>query len=175
VAEPSDLARLNEREKQALRLFFAGLEAKEIAREFSISPNTVNQHLRDARRFLASHEVPIPNCTIEYPRYRRSYPAKWEGLNGASRIYTGHKCSGMRAYRSKAKRSASNATGMESRSKHMRLNASTELGRGTSLEMSKGAPCTDMTPNEPRDYYRARWTFIRLRSPRILFVVRFSY
>jgi len=154
VAEPSDLARLNEREKQALRLFFAGLEAKEIARELSISPNTVNQHLRDARRFLASHA--IPNCTIEYTRYRRSYPTNWEGLNGASRIYTGHKCSGMGAYRSKAKRSASNTTGMESRSKHIRLNASTELGRGTSLEMSK------------RDYYRARWTFIRLRSPRII-------
>jgi hypothetical protein len=69
----------------------------------------------------------------EYSRYRQSYPAKWEGLNGASRIYTGYKYSGMGAYRSKAKRSASNATWMGSRSEHMRLNASTDLGRGTSL------------------------------------------
>jgi hypothetical protein len=35
-----------------LRLYYQGLEAKEIARELSISPNTVNQHLRDARRIL---------------------------------------------------------------------------------------------------------------------------
>lgn len=52
MSRPSDLSRLNERQKACLRLYYQGLEAKEIARELAISPNTVNQHLRDARRIL---------------------------------------------------------------------------------------------------------------------------
>ena len=52
-AVPSrSVARLNERQKTCLRLYYQGLEAKEIARELGITPNTVNQHLRDARRVL---------------------------------------------------------------------------------------------------------------------------
>ncbi len=50
--DPDRLARLNERQKACLRLYYQGLEAKEIARELGISPNTVNQHFRDARRIL---------------------------------------------------------------------------------------------------------------------------
>lgn len=52
MIDPSQLTRLNERQKQVLRLYYQGLEAKEIARELGITPNTVNQHLRDARRIL---------------------------------------------------------------------------------------------------------------------------
>lgn len=43
---------LNERQKQCLRLVYENLEAKEIARTLSLSPHTVNEHLRDARRAL---------------------------------------------------------------------------------------------------------------------------
>ncbi|MBW8910323.1 MAG: helix-turn-helix domain-containing protein [Sphingomonas sp.] len=52
TTDQSRLARLNERQKSCLRLYYQGLEAKEIARELGNSPNTVNQHLRDARRIL---------------------------------------------------------------------------------------------------------------------------
>ena len=52
MSEPIRLARLNERQRQVLRLYYQGLEVKEIARELGIAPNTVNQHLRDARRIL---------------------------------------------------------------------------------------------------------------------------
>lgn len=50
--DPGRLTRLNDRQKQVLRLYHRGFEAKEIARELRITPNTVNQHLRDARRIL---------------------------------------------------------------------------------------------------------------------------
>ncbi|MEG8049338.1 helix-turn-helix transcriptional regulator [Sphingomonas aurantiaca] len=43
---------LNERQKQCLRLVYENLEAKEIAQRLSLSPHTVNEHLRDARRIL---------------------------------------------------------------------------------------------------------------------------
>ncbi len=43
---------LNDRQKQCLRLVYGNLEAKEIALELSLSPHTVNEHLRDARRIL---------------------------------------------------------------------------------------------------------------------------
>lgn len=48
---PSTLL-LNDRQKQCLRLVYENLEAKEIAQRLSLSPHTVNEHLRDARRIL---------------------------------------------------------------------------------------------------------------------------
>lgn len=50
--DPSALARLNERQRQCLRLFHANFEVKEIAAQLELSPHTVNEHLRDARRTL---------------------------------------------------------------------------------------------------------------------------
>lgn len=48
-----DLARLTEKEKQALRLIVRGHDAKSIARSLDLSVHTVNDRLRDARRKLA--------------------------------------------------------------------------------------------------------------------------
>src|ERR1700760_2870346 len=50
--DESRIGRLNERQKQCLRLYHAQLEAKEIAKKLGIPPHTVNEHLRDARRIL---------------------------------------------------------------------------------------------------------------------------
>jgi DNA-binding CsgD family transcriptional regulator len=44
--------RLTAREKETLRLLFAGHDAKSIARHLSLSVHTVNERLRDARRKL---------------------------------------------------------------------------------------------------------------------------
>ena len=51
-----DLAfsRLNQRQRECLRLVYRNLEAKEIARELGLSPHTVVEHLRDARRILGA-------------------------------------------------------------------------------------------------------------------------
>jgi len=46
------LDQLSARQKDCLRLFYANYGAKEIAARLNISPNTVNQHLLDARRLL---------------------------------------------------------------------------------------------------------------------------
>lgn len=46
------LDQLSERQKQCLRLKYANLETKEIARELELSPHTVSEHLRDARKVL---------------------------------------------------------------------------------------------------------------------------
>jgi DNA-binding CsgD family transcriptional regulator len=43
---------LTERQKQCLRGVYANLEIKEIGRQLGLSPHTVNEHLRDARRLL---------------------------------------------------------------------------------------------------------------------------
>ena len=48
----SRLHRLNERQRQCLRLVYANYEAKEIASKLGLSPHTVHEHLRDARRTL---------------------------------------------------------------------------------------------------------------------------
>lgn len=50
--DSSGLARLTERQRQCLRLFHANLEVKEIANRLGLSPHTVNEHLRDARKLL---------------------------------------------------------------------------------------------------------------------------
>lgn len=52
VNEPASASLLNERQKQCLRLVYDNLEAKEIAKRLSLSPHTVNEHLREARRIL---------------------------------------------------------------------------------------------------------------------------
>ncbi len=46
---------LNARQKQCLRLFYANYGIKEIGAELGLSPNTVNEHLRSARRVLGTH------------------------------------------------------------------------------------------------------------------------
>lgn len=52
MSDPGRLARLNERQRQVLRLYYRNYSVKEIARELGLSPHTVNEHLRDARRVL---------------------------------------------------------------------------------------------------------------------------
>lgn len=52
VSDVDPTVLLNDRQKQCLRLVYGNLEAKEIALELSLSPHTVNEHLRDARRIL---------------------------------------------------------------------------------------------------------------------------
>lgn len=47
------IAKLSERQKQCLRLYYANLEVKEIGAELHLSPNTVKKYLRDARRTLS--------------------------------------------------------------------------------------------------------------------------
>lgn len=43
---------LTERQKQCLRGIYANLSIKEIGQQLELSPHTVNEHLRDARRVL---------------------------------------------------------------------------------------------------------------------------
>lgn len=43
---------LTERQKQCLRGIYANLSIKEIGQQLNLSPHTVNEHLRDARRVL---------------------------------------------------------------------------------------------------------------------------
>jgi len=47
--DPSRLDKLSERQKECLRLVYQNYDAKQIGRKLSISPNTVNRHLQDAR------------------------------------------------------------------------------------------------------------------------------
>lgn len=44
---------LTERQKQCLRGIYANLSIKEIGQQLDLSPHTVNEHLRDARRVLS--------------------------------------------------------------------------------------------------------------------------
>jgi DNA-binding CsgD family transcriptional regulator len=61
--------RLSERQKQCLRLFYANLEIKEIAIELNLSPNTVKEHLRDARLMLhASRSMQAARLLIDHER-----------------------------------------------------------------------------------------------------------
>lgn len=46
------LNRLHERQKEVLRLVYQNFEAKQIAQKLRISPHTVNDHMRAARRIL---------------------------------------------------------------------------------------------------------------------------
>jgi DNA-binding CsgD family transcriptional regulator len=61
--------RLNERQRQCLRLFYANLEIKEIAVELNLSPNTVREHLRDARRLLrTSRSMQAARLLVDHER-----------------------------------------------------------------------------------------------------------
>src|SRR3546814_10879605 len=72
----SDLSnRLNERQKECLRLFYANLEVKEIASEIGLSPNTVKKYLLDARRTLGvSRSMQAARILVEYERDTRGVP-----------------------------------------------------------------------------------------------------
>jgi DNA-binding CsgD family transcriptional regulator len=48
----SPIDKLTERQKEVLRLYYARMDRKEIARKLGISPETVKQHLDDARTAL---------------------------------------------------------------------------------------------------------------------------
>lgn len=65
-------SRLNQRQRECLRLVYRNLEAKEIARELGLSPHTVVEHLRDARRVLgASRSMHAARMLVEYERDNR--------------------------------------------------------------------------------------------------------
>ena len=67
--------RLNERQKECLRLFYANLEVKEIASEIGLSPNTVKKYLLDARRTLGvSRSMQAARILVEYERDTRGVP-----------------------------------------------------------------------------------------------------
>lgn len=51
-ATTTDPRELTERQKQCLRLLYANFSVKEIGRDLGLSPNTVHEHLRDARMKL---------------------------------------------------------------------------------------------------------------------------
>jgi DNA-binding CsgD family transcriptional regulator len=73
-SEMDDVAfsRLNQRQRECLRLVYRNLEAKEIARELGLSPHTVVEHLRDARRALgASRSMHAARMLIEYEQDNR--------------------------------------------------------------------------------------------------------
>lgn len=60
---------LSERQKQCLRLYYANLEIKEIAARLSLSPNTVKEHLRDARRLLCvSRSMQAARIFVDHER-----------------------------------------------------------------------------------------------------------
>ena len=64
--------RLNQRQRECLRLVYRNLEAKEIARELGLSPHTVVEHLRDARRLLgASRSMHAARMLFEHERDNR--------------------------------------------------------------------------------------------------------
>ena len=66
------LSRLNQRQRECLRLVYRNLEAKEIARELGLSPHTVVEHLRDARRVLgASRSMHAARMLVEYEQDNR--------------------------------------------------------------------------------------------------------
>jgi len=67
--DPARLSDLNERQRQCLRLYYANLEIKEIARELGLSPHTVREHLRDARRILGvGRSMQAARLLVEYER-----------------------------------------------------------------------------------------------------------
>ncbi|MDB5675938.1 MAG: hypothetical protein JWM65_2920 [Sphingomonas bacterium] len=73
-SEMDDVAfsRLNQRQRECLRLVYRNLEAKEIARELGLSPHTVVEHLRDARRALgASRSMHAARMLVEYEQDNR--------------------------------------------------------------------------------------------------------
>ncbi len=65
-------SRLNQRQRECLRLVYRNLEAKEIARELGLSPHTVVEHLRDARRVLGtSRSMHAARMLVEHEQDNR--------------------------------------------------------------------------------------------------------
>ena len=65
-------SRLNQRQRECLRLVYRNLEAKEIARELGLSPHTVVEHLRDARRVLGtSRSMHAARLLVEHEQDNR--------------------------------------------------------------------------------------------------------
>jgi len=74
VIEPA-ASLLNERQKQCLRLVYDNLEAKEIAQRLSLSPHTVNEHLREARRILGvSRSMQAARLLVDLEGHERLVP-----------------------------------------------------------------------------------------------------
>lgn len=72
MTDPLLALALPERQKQCLRLVYENLEAKEVARALALSPHTVNEHLRDARRFLGvARSMQAARLLIEAEGYDR--------------------------------------------------------------------------------------------------------
>lgn len=66
---------LNDRQKQCLRLVYDNLEAKEIAQRLSLSPHTVNEHLREARRILGvSRSMQAARILVDLEGHERLVP-----------------------------------------------------------------------------------------------------
>jgi len=64
-----DPARLSDRQRDCLRLLYANFETKEIAARLGLSPYTVKEHLRDARRILGvSRSIQAARLLVEYER-----------------------------------------------------------------------------------------------------------
>jgi DNA-binding CsgD family transcriptional regulator len=75
VTEAASASLLNERQKQCLRLVYDNLEAKEIAKRLSLSPHTVNEHLREARRILGvSRSLQAARILADAEGYERLVP-----------------------------------------------------------------------------------------------------
>lgn len=75
VIEPASASLLNERQKQCLRLVYDNLEAKEIAQRLSLSPHTVNEHLREARRLLGvSRSMQAARILVDLEGHERLVP-----------------------------------------------------------------------------------------------------
>ena len=71
----ADPNRLTERQRECLRLVHANFEAKEIAKALGLSPHTVNEHLRDARRILdASRSMEAARILVAYERDNSPVP-----------------------------------------------------------------------------------------------------
>ncbi|MDB5575408.1 MAG: hypothetical protein JWR80_584 [Bradyrhizobium sp.] len=66
---PDPVSLLTERQRQCLFLVHAGLEAKQIAEALRLSPHSVNEHLRDARRLLrVARSRQAARLFVEYQR-----------------------------------------------------------------------------------------------------------
>jgi DNA-binding CsgD family transcriptional regulator len=62
-------AQLSERQRQCLRLCYANLSVKEIGAELGLSPFTVREHLRDARRILrVNRSMQAARLLVHYER-----------------------------------------------------------------------------------------------------------
>jgi DNA-binding CsgD family transcriptional regulator len=71
------LDRLHTRQKEILRLVYQNFEAKQIAKTLGISPHTVNDHMRTARRTLGvarTMDAARLLVQFEHPNWMRTEP-----------------------------------------------------------------------------------------------------